>query len=112
MTYLISLMIVWLIIEKTLALITVSHMGYVPALVPIPVHSNDRALAKQQPKPIELTAMEKFDVVRQALRDGEPAFGLSASTQQAAKLLFQAATTCKYLAVALTTGLVMNSLVV
>ncbi len=85
-----------LIIEKSLALIVVSHMHNVPPLCPIAVEKPSR-----QPQPIELSEWQKFHLIRTCLKHGERDYGLSKTTVSVAQKLFTANLCCLVMAVLL-----------
>ncbi|NRB39703.1 MAG: hypothetical protein HRU20_14760 [Pseudomonadales bacterium] len=112
MFYFISLMIIWLLCEKTLALITVCHMSNVPPLSPIVI--KDPQMAKNTPSkrlpPVELSEWDKFELIRHSLKQGLSDFGISENTGKITKLLFQASRACQYLAIAMTGLLLFKTL--
>ena len=109
MFYIISLMLLWLLSEKVLALITVCHMGNVPPLSPIRLQKTGARPQKKLP-PITLSEWEKFELIRQTLKNGECEFGISETTGRIGQLLFQASYICKLLAVASTAVLLLLQL--
>ena len=109
MFYFISLMIVWLLSEKALALITVCHMNNVPPLSPLVMQNPGTGPQKKLP-PITLSEWEKFELIRHSLKQGLNDFGISDRTGNIAQLLFQASSACKLLAILLTTLLVIKQL--
>ena len=95
MSLIISLLLIALFIEKSIALITVSHMSNVPPLSPV-VSKEEQQSGKS--KPIHLNEWEKFTLVRDCLKNGTDAFGFSESTLKAAQLLFLSNKICLVIA--------------
>ena len=110
MFYFISLMIIWLICEKVLALITLSHMANVPPLSPIRMkntHANNKP--HKLPKPMVLSAWEKFTLIRELLKQGSTEFGISAQTSNTAQVLFLASRACQTIAIICTLALIIKT---
>lgn len=97
----ISLMFIWLAIEKTLALIIVSHMGNIPPLSPL-VLTKNAIPTQEKPPQVELSQWEKFEFMRQVLKQGIGGFGISENTQKITYALFRTSTLCKYFAIIFT----------